>query len=1083
MSWSFFGGSQPSKRNKSRRQGERRRLNGFGARLNRFEHLEQRNLLAVLTVNTNGDNITSDSLLTLREALAVVSNGSATGTIPVLGRALTAGEAAQINSSSAFGTNDTIGFSGVVSPIVLGSELPIDKALTVSGPGLSSLTIDGNNTSRIFNIDTTAGAVTIKGLTLTKGFAGGGNYGGAIYSTSLSTLTITDSKITASKADSGGGVYATGSVVLANVRIGDAGADKNEATAGTGGGIRSLGNVTLKNSVVSGNVADNSGGGIRGLAVSLQDTKVQDNTSGLNGGGIRATTVSLQNSTISGNKAEECGGGIYASSGVVVQSSTISGNIAGASPGLVGGNGGGIYSNASVVLRNSTVARNRTYAGTSYDGDGGGINAVTVTLQNSTVADNTADTTAAHGGGVFATTKLTIQNSIVVGNHDIGDATLLPDINNPATTSVRFSLIGDIGAIPAGGAGTQFEVLGSTQQSSSFSNFIGRTGMTTIAMNTVLDTDGLGNAKLQNNNGALPATTETVALIGVAINKGSNALAISTTQGDQRGLPFARISPLAGTVDMGAFEVQSPPIPAIPTAITIANQTANVGVSFGFNASPPFAAALSGSLVYSVVRENSGLISPPGALPDWLSFNSTTGVFTGTPTSLDVGAITLRVTATNQVGGVGSGTFTLTVVAAPEISVQVNGVEIASGGTAASAGSTSTSIDIPVNIQNIDTGALTLTGAAPFISISGANPGDFTVTTPPASSIPTGGNTVAIVKFAPTANGLRTALLTIANNDSDENPYTITVQGTGTGIAATVPEINVQVNGVDVNSGGTRDVGTTSATINVPVNIQNTGSNTLTLSGSPLIAVSGANAADFQVTTPPASSIPALNNSIATVRFSPSANGLRTATLTIANNDSDENPYTINLQGTGSGITSGLPFTEDFNSGTASPLIVPQTGTWTVVSQEYKATRTPGTNAISTFNLGPLPPAGVTVQTTVRVGPTGTSPIGRTFSNGFIVFDYQDNSNFKLAGIEAANDLLVISQVVGGVYSRLAFRAVRFDPGVNYTLRAVITNNAVTVTANGTISLAAAAANLLDGQVGVGTINADTVFDNISVTA
>jgi hypothetical protein len=130
-----------------------------------------------------------------------------------------------------------------------------------------------------------------------------------------------------------------------------------------------------------------------------------------------------------------------------------------------------------------------------------------------------------------------------------------------------------------------------------------------------------------------------------------------------------------------------------------------------------------------------------------------------------------------------------------------------------------------------------------------------------------------------------------------------------------------------------------------------------------------------------------------------------------------------------------------------------------------------------------LPATGVTVQTTLRVNPTSSTSAGRTFSNGFIVFDYVDPLNFKIAGIEAANDLLVVSQVVGGVYQRLAFRGAKTKPGVNYTLRAVVTANAVTVTLNGTTSLSQSfASNLLDGPVGVATINADTTFDNFSVT-
>ncbi len=1074
MTWSFFGGKKSGKRNKSSRQAGRHR-GAFGTRRNRFEHLERRDLLAVLTVNTNSDpGVFGDANLSLREALAVVNAGTTSG----LG--LSAAELAQIDTTTALGTNDTVNFSGVVSPISLSSALSIQKAVTIAGPGLTSLSIDGNNTSRIFDIDSTAGDVVIKGLTLTRGFAGAGNDGGAIYSSSLSLLTIADSAITASKGENGGGIFARGNVLLNNAQIGGSGTDSNEATAGDGGGVNSNGNITLINSLVSGNTASDNGGGILGNnTVALQNSKVDNNT-GDAGGGIFALSVSLQNSTVSSNKARNSGGGINGAA--VVQNSTISGNIAGALADPSGGDGGGIFSTSIVILRNSTVALNRAY-GVVANGDGGGIRADKVTIQNSTIADNKADTATGHGGGVFASTRLTIQNSIVVGNVDLGGVTGRPDITNLGDTSVRYSLIGDIGGIPAGANGTQFEVTGSaTQNDSPWFNFIGRDA-DVIPMNTVLDTDGLGAAKLQNNNGALPPTTATIALIGVAIDRGSNALAVGTSTGDQRGLPFARISPLAGTIDMGAFEVQTPPIPAVPTAVTIANQTAAVSTSFVFNVSPPFAAAVTGALTYSAVRVNGGLISPPGALPSWLNFNSATGVFTGTPSAADAGTITISVTATNQVGGVGTGQFTLTVQTAPEMNVQISGVEIPSGGTAASVGSTSTSIVINGNIQNTGSATLNLTGT-PRITVSGDNPGDFVVTTQPAlAAVPGGGNTTFVVTFTPSANGVRRAVLTIANDDPNENPYIINLQGTGTGIAVTTPEINIQVNGSNVASGGSIDVGSTSTTMSFAINVQNSGSNTLNLTGSPRIVVSGANASDFVVTTQPVSSIAAGSNSLATVAFTPSANGVRTATLTIANNDPDENPYVITLTGTGISVPSFTPFFEDFNDGVADPRIIPQLGNWAVVNFAYNASRTPVNNAVVTFNLGTLPATGVTVSTTLRVNPTSKSSAGRTFSNGFVVFDYVDSLNYKIAGIESANDLLVVSQVVGGVYQRLAFRSAKTNTNTNYTVSAVVTAFAVTVTLNGSTSVSQSFSNnLLNRPVGAATVNADTTFDNFSVT-
>lgn len=62
-----------------------------------LEPLEDRCLLAVLTVNTTADDTSANSELTLREAVAVLNHGSSIGVISDLGRALTNDEMDQID--------------------------------------------------------------------------------------------------------------------------------------------------------------------------------------------------------------------------------------------------------------------------------------------------------------------------------------------------------------------------------------------------------------------------------------------------------------------------------------------------------------------------------------------------------------------------------------------------------------------------------------------------------------------------------------------------------------------------------------------------------------------------------------------------------------------------------------------------------------------------------------------------------------------------------------------------------------------------------------------------------------------------
>ncbi|MBL7776193.1 MAG: choice-of-anchor D domain-containing protein, partial [Saprospiraceae bacterium] len=83
--------------------------------------------------------------------------------------------------------------------------------------------------------------------------------------------------------------------------------------------------------------------------------------------------------------------------------------------------------------------------------------------------------------------------------------------------------------------------------------------------------------------------------------------------------------------------------------------------------------------------------------------------------------------------------------------------------------------------------------------------------------------------------------------------------------------------------------------------ITNSGDCPLVLDGAPAVVVNGIHAADFtvtlQATTPVAGSG---GTTTFKIKFDPSATGLRSATVVISNNDADENPFTFEIQGTGS---------------------------------------------------------------------------------------------------------------------------------------------------------------------------------------
>ncbi|MFM8413673.1 MAG: choice-of-anchor D domain-containing protein [Planctomycetota bacterium] len=123
------------------------------------------------------------------------------------------------------------------------------------------------------------------------------------------------------------------------------------------------------------------------------------------------------------------------------------------------------------------------------------------------------------------------------------------------------------------------------------------------------------------------------------------------------------------------------------------------------------------------------------------------------------------------------------------------------------------------------------------------------------------------------------------------------------------PEIDVRGNGISIADGDTTpsaadhtDFGSAafvSGTASRTFTIANTGNGGLSLSGSPRVQVTGSHASDFSVTLQPAASVAAGSTTTFTVVFDPSAAGLRTATVVIANDDANENPYEFAIQGTG----------------------------------------------------------------------------------------------------------------------------------------------------------------------------------------
>jgi len=195
-------------------------------------------------------------------------------------------------------------------------------------------------------------------------------------------------------------------------------------------------------------------------------------------------------------------------------------------------------------------------------------------------------------------------------------------------------------------------------------------------------------------------------------------------------------------------------------------------------------------------------------------------------------------------------------------------------------------------------------------------------------------------------------------------------------------EINVKINGNNILTGDSYVVGTTA---NTTITIENYGVQNLTVSGATL---SGANAADY---TCSANVVVGPNSSQnITLNYTAGGPGSRLATLSIANDDTDENPYIINLYGIGT------------NNLATEPLANPASITFPLVKAYTLAGEYPAVNAENYIVLwrigGPvagLPIDGTTYKRGDVIGNAKVAYIGA--GTAFTPRHIEANNNYHFA--------------------------------------------------------------------------------------
>ena len=308
-----------------------------------------------------------------------------------------------------------------------------------------------------------------------------------------------------------------------------------------GGGVRAGGNVTLKKVVLANNTAGHpmTGSGEGGGVAEV---------------GGRPFVIHVEDSTLTGNTAERGGGASEDGGGKLeLVRSTLSGNHAQGDPFSAGGgvieDGGGSRTDtpaAGITIENSTIAGNTAKGASAYGGgiaeDGGG----TIDLLNATIAGNHLTTTSSSAAP-------TAGNVGQDGGGDIAFKDTIVSGGDPANCQS-----------PSGTLTSQ----GHNLEDAHTCNF---TALTDKTGNPLL-------GPLADNGG--PTKTRAPGKGSPAIDAGAGCLPT-----DQRGV--ARPQPPGGSCDIGAVEVNLPPRITIITPANGAHYKQGQKVLANYSCSDP----------------------------------------------------------------------------------------------------------------------------------------------------------------------------------------------------------------------------------------------------------------------------------------------------------------------------------------------------------------------------------------------------------------------------------------------------------------------------------------------------------------
>ncbi len=405
-------------------------------------------------------------------------------------------------------------------------DLDINSDVTILGPPGGVATVDGDNVDRVFHV--LGGSVmmtrihVVDGATPLTVF----NLNGGGILVDAGSLTFTDGVVGSGVADGSGGGVAGTAITLQNSTI-----VSNSADAG--GGIAktsATGSISISDSIIDNNtalgIASGSGGGIVntvGGAVTLTRTLVRDNKAITSGGGILTQPGSAAPLTIVDSYFDSNDGN-YDGTGA--------------------GDGGAIWNGfgtaaSTLTVTGTAIIGNRAVSGDGiYNGPPG-----SATISNSTISGNGAAVSGGQGGGLFnaasgttALSNVTIDaNSASFSGGDGGN------VYNAGSLQAKNVLMGF--ALSSGNCGGPAAITqtGPNLEDASFAGGCGFTTSTSLGLGAPADN---GGPQIPQNVGAPP--TQALQPVSTAIDAGAGCEAT-----DQRGVP----RPQGAGCDIGAFEV------------------------------------------------------------------------------------------------------------------------------------------------------------------------------------------------------------------------------------------------------------------------------------------------------------------------------------------------------------------------------------------------------------------------------------------------------------------------------------------------------------------------------------------------